>query len=181
MGRAMGRAWPLRCIRRNYKHLHTFLRSHVPTFREPTTSEKIFNRIFGFHVGLGVGFSYNYLLEVRGRKTGKLCSIPINLLERNGRRYLVAPRGRTRWVRNAQAAREITLKRGSKRECSAAVPSPRARRQTRSRNCRRVIQGSNCRPADSCVLPIAAQMSFKKNNFSSCIKLKVMASSNIPK
>ena len=34
----------------------------------------------------------------------------------NGKRYLVAPRGRTQWVRNAEAAGEITLKKGSKRQ-----------------------------------------------------------------
>jgi len=61
---------------------------------------------------LGLGFSYNYLLQVRGRKSGKIYSTPIDLLELNGRRYLVAPRGRTQWVRNAEAAGEVTLKRG---------------------------------------------------------------------
>src|SRR5579864_6240215 len=92
------------------------MNSTLPVFREPSAGEKIFNRVFGFLVGLGLGFSYNYLLEVRGRKTGKLYSTPINLLELNGKKYLVAPRGRTQWVRNAEAAGEITLKKGSKRQ-----------------------------------------------------------------
>jgi deazaflavin-dependent oxidoreductase (nitroreductase family) len=87
----------------------------LPVFREPTAVERIFNRVFGFLVGLGLGFSYNYLLEVRGRKSGKLYSTPINLLDRDGKRFLVAPRGRTQWVRNAEAAGEITLKKGSAR------------------------------------------------------------------
>lgn len=91
------------------------MNSSLPVFREPTAGEKVFNRIFGFLVGLGLGFSYNHLLEVRGRKSGKLYSTPINLLEIDGKRYLVAPRGRTQWVRNAEAAGEVTLKRGSKR------------------------------------------------------------------
>jgi deazaflavin-dependent oxidoreductase (nitroreductase family) len=86
-----------------------------PSFREPSAGEKIFNRAFGFFVGLGLGFSYNYLLQVRGRKTGKLYSTPINLLQLNGKSYLVAPRGRTQWVRNAEAAGEVTLKKGSTR------------------------------------------------------------------
>lgn len=89
--------------------------SKVPVFREPTGVEKIFNRVFGFLVGFGLGFSHNYLLEVRGRKSGKLYSTPVDLLERNGKQYLVAPRGRTQWVRNAEAAGEITLKKGSSR------------------------------------------------------------------
>jgi deazaflavin-dependent oxidoreductase (nitroreductase family) len=59
-----------------------------------------------------LGFSYNYLLQVRGRKTGKIYSTPIDLLDMNGQRFLVAPRGRTQWVRNAEASGEVTLKRG---------------------------------------------------------------------
>ncbi len=84
----------------------------LPTFREPTAVEKLFNRTFGFLVGLGLGPSHMYLLQVRGRKTGKLFSTPVDLLELQGKRYLVAPRGRTQWVRNAEAAGEITLKKG---------------------------------------------------------------------
>jgi len=86
-----------------------------PVFREPTTVEKIFNRALGFLVGLGLGFAHNYLLEVRGRKSGKLFSTPVDLLELQGKRFLVAPRGRTQWVRNAEAAGEITLRRRSTR------------------------------------------------------------------
>src|SRR5579864_4731661 len=85
-------------------------------FRAPSSTERIFNRVFGFLVGLGLGLSYNYLLQVRGRKSGKLCSTPIDLLEYMGKRYLVAPRGRTQWVRNAEAVGEVTLKRGSSRQ-----------------------------------------------------------------
>lgn len=86
---------------------------NTPAFREPTAAEKFFNRAFGFLVRLGIGPSYVYLLEVRGRKTGKLYSTPVDLLDLNGKRYLVAPRGRTQWVRNAEAAGEISLRRGS--------------------------------------------------------------------
>jgi len=98
--------------------------SQLPTFREPTAFEKFFNRVFGFLVGLGLGFSHNYLLQVRGRKSGKLYSTPVDLLEQNGKRYLVAPRGRTQWVRNAEAAGEITLKRGSQRQRYRLRPIP---------------------------------------------------------
>ncbi len=92
------------------------MNSTLPSFRQPSATERVFNRIFGFLVGLGLGFSYNYLLQVRGRKSGKIYSTPIDLLERDGKRFLVAPRGRTQWVRNAEAAGEVTLKKGSKRE-----------------------------------------------------------------
>lgn len=88
------------------------MNSASPSFRPPTAVERVFNRIFGFVVGLGWGFSYNYLLQVRGRKSGKVYSTPIDLLEKNGQRFLVAPRGRAQWVRNAEAAGEVTLKKG---------------------------------------------------------------------
>jgi deazaflavin-dependent oxidoreductase (nitroreductase family) len=85
-------------------------------FRAPTALERAFSKIFGFLVGMGLGFSYNYLLQVKGRKSGKIYSTPIDLLERGGKRFLVAPRGRTQWVRNAEAAGEVTLKKGSQRQ-----------------------------------------------------------------
>jgi deazaflavin-dependent oxidoreductase (nitroreductase family) len=88
------------------------MNSALPAFRAPTAVERAFNRAFGFVVGMGWGFSYNHLLQVRGRKSGKIYSTPIDLLELNGKRFLVAPRGRAQWVRNAEAAGEITLKRG---------------------------------------------------------------------
>jgi deazaflavin-dependent oxidoreductase (nitroreductase family) len=88
----------------------------LAAFREPTTVERFFNRTFGFLVGLGLGPSHIYLLQVRGRKSGKLFSTPVDLLELQGKRYLVAPRGRTQWVRNAEASGEVTLKKGSTRQ-----------------------------------------------------------------
>jgi hypothetical protein len=86
---------------------------HAAHFLKPTATERMFNRVFGFLVGHGFGFKHNYLLQVRGRKSGKLYCTPVNLLERNGKRFLVAPRGLAQWVRNAEAAGEISLKRGS--------------------------------------------------------------------
>ena len=89
------------------------MNSAPPVFREPTSIEKIFNRTFGFLIGMGLGSSCRRLLQVRGRKSGKLFSTPVNILDWNGRQYLVAPRGRTQWVRNAEASGEVTLKKGS--------------------------------------------------------------------
>ena len=89
---------------------------NTPVFQKPTVIERAFNRVFGLLVGLGLGLKHNYLLQVRGRKSGKLYATPIDLLEMDGKRFLVAPRGRTQWVRNAEAAGEVTLKRGSFRQ-----------------------------------------------------------------
>jgi deazaflavin-dependent oxidoreductase (nitroreductase family) len=100
------------------------MNSTSPEFRAPSVVERLFNRVFGFLVGLGLGFSYNYLLQVRGRKSGRLYSTPINLLVLGGKRFLVAPRGRTQWVRNAEAAGEVTLKKGRTEQKYKLQPVP---------------------------------------------------------
>jgi deazaflavin-dependent oxidoreductase (nitroreductase family) len=82
----------------------------------PTATERLFNRIFGFLVGLGLGLPHNFLLEVPGRKTGRLYSTPVVVLVLEDRRYLVAPRGYTSWVRNALASGTVALKKGRRRE-----------------------------------------------------------------
>jgi deazaflavin-dependent oxidoreductase (nitroreductase family) len=57
-----------------------------------------------------------HVLEVRGRKSGKPHTVPVNPVEVAGRRYLFAPRGETQWVRNFRAAGEGVLQVGGRRE-----------------------------------------------------------------
>ena len=85
--------------------------SQAQHFLKPSVTERIFNRVFAVAIGYGLGLGHNYVLEVRGRKSGRIFSAPIDLLEFDGRRYLVAPRGETNWVRNARAAGEVALVR----------------------------------------------------------------------
>ncbi len=86
------------------------------TYQPPSSFEVLVNRAFGFCAALGLAPSYVYVLEVRGRKSGKLYSTPVSIIENAGNQYLVAPRGRTQWTRNAEAAGEIVLrKRGGRR------------------------------------------------------------------
>ena len=85
-------------------------------YSAPSSGEKLFNRVFGLLAGFGLAPSFIYLLEVRGRKSGKLYSTAVNLMELNGKQFLVSPRGRTQWVRNAEAAGEVILKRGARRK-----------------------------------------------------------------
>src|SRR5574341_196206 len=81
-------------------------------FDRPSAFERVFNKLFGLLIGLGLGRSHNYLVQVRGRKSGRLYSTPVDVLDRNGRRFLVAGRGYTQWVRNAVASGTVSLKRG---------------------------------------------------------------------
>ncbi len=97
----------------------------MPDFLEPSPLERVFNRVFGVLVGLGLGLRHNYLLQVRGRRTGRVYSTPVNVLELTGQRFLVAPRGRTQWVRNAEAAGEVVLEKGRTRERFRLRPVPR--------------------------------------------------------
>ncbi len=54
------------------------------------------------------------VFEVRGRKSGKLFTLPVDLLSKDGKLYLVAPRGHAQWVRNAESAEAVVLRRGSR-------------------------------------------------------------------
>jgi len=95
-------------------------------FEAPNPIERVFNRAFGLLVGLGLGLRHNYLLRVRGRTTGRTLSTPVNVLELDGRRWLVAGRGRTQWVRNAEVAGEVVLQRGRRRRRCRLRPVPDA-------------------------------------------------------
>jgi deazaflavin-dependent oxidoreductase (nitroreductase family) len=61
------------------------------------------------------------VLEVRGRKTGQPRRTPVNPLTLEGTRYLVAPRGRTQWVRNLRAQGDGRLLLGRRAEHFTAV------------------------------------------------------------
>jgi deazaflavin-dependent oxidoreductase (nitroreductase family) len=85
-------------------------------FNQPTTVDRAINKLFGVLVGLGLGLRHNYLLQVRGRKSGRIYSTPVDVLDRDGKRYLVAPRGYTQWVRNAITSGTVSLKKGRRSE-----------------------------------------------------------------
>ena len=85
-------------------------------FDQPTMVERTINKVFGFFVGLGLGLRHNHLLQVRGRKSGQVYSTPVDVLDWDGKRFLVAPRGYTQWVRNAIASGTVSLKKGRRLE-----------------------------------------------------------------
>ena len=72
----------------------------------------------------GISLLGSRVLVLRGRTSGELRSTPVNLLERDGQRYLVAPRGNTQWVRNARAAGRGELHLGRRVEVVELVELP---------------------------------------------------------
>ena len=82
---------------------------------------RVVNALVRALVGWGFGPPHTYLLSVRGRKTGRLYSTPVTLVERNGQGWLVAPYGEVAWVRNARATRQVTLSRGGQSKTVAIV------------------------------------------------------------
>jgi deazaflavin-dependent oxidoreductase (nitroreductase family) len=73
---------------------------------------RLVNRIIRALLRIGVSPPHTYLLTVRGRKSGQPYSTPVTLVEEAGERWLVAPYGEVSWVRNARAAKQVTLSRG---------------------------------------------------------------------
>ncbi|HEX2089835.1 MAG TPA: nitroreductase/quinone reductase family protein [Actinomycetota bacterium] len=79
-------------------------------------AERAINAMFRLLTRLGLGAKYRHILTVGGRKTGRPYSTPVDVMERDGRRFLVAPYGVVNWVRNARAAGEVILSRGGRTE-----------------------------------------------------------------
>lgn len=61
------------------------------------------------------------LLTVRGRKTGKPRTLPVDLHEHNGHRFLMATHGEGNWVRNLRVAGEGVLSIGRHHQAFTAV------------------------------------------------------------
>jgi deazaflavin-dependent oxidoreductase (nitroreductase family) len=86
-------------------------------FQEPGWFTKhVFNRIVAALTKLGFSVAGSRVLEVRGRKSGEWRRTPVNLLDFDGDRYLVAPRGHTQWVRNLRASERGRLVLGRRAE-----------------------------------------------------------------
>jgi len=83
-----------------------------------------FNRFVRRLARMGVSVRGSRELRVRGRSTGEWRSVPVNPLTHDGRRYLVAPRGQTQWVRNLRAAGGGELRVGRRVEAFRAVELP---------------------------------------------------------
>jgi deazaflavin-dependent oxidoreductase (nitroreductase family) len=84
-------------------------------------TKNVFNQIVAGLTRLGISVWGSRVLEVRGRTSGQWRRTPVNLLTVEGKRYIVAPRGHTQWVRNLRASGEGRLLLGRRDEQFAAV------------------------------------------------------------
>jgi len=76
-------------------------------YDEPNLAARAGNEVIRWLAEAGVSIAGTRALRVRGRKTGKLRGVVINLLRVDGRDYVVSPRGNTQWARNARAAGSV--------------------------------------------------------------------------
>lgn len=81
----------------------------------------IFNRSVHGLTRIGISMYGSRILRVRGRTSGEWRTTPVNPLTLDGRRYLVAPRGTTQWVRNLRAAGGGELALGRRKEAFRSV------------------------------------------------------------
>lgn len=84
----------------------------------PNWLASLLNRLSSVVHSLGVAPNYLVTLEVRGRRSGHMTSLPLVLVILDGERYLVSMLGaEANWVRNVKAAgSNVTLRHGEREE-----------------------------------------------------------------
>jgi hypothetical protein len=97
-------------------------------YLRPRIVEHWFGRVLTSLVWIGLIRGHFHVLEVRGRNSGKIISLPVDPLDFEGRRYLVCARGNSNWVRNARASGEVVLARALRRHRYAVHELPLAMR-----------------------------------------------------
>lgn len=100
--------------------------SDAPHYKKPGhLTRKVLNPFVNLLVGMGVSVMGSRILEVKGRTSGEVRTTPVNLLETDGSRYLVSPRGEGQWVRNVRADDgKLALRLGRHREELVATELP---------------------------------------------------------
>lgn len=87
----------------------------------PSRGDRAVNRMAGWLTRRGLSLWGSRELTVVGRRSGQPRTTVVNVLELDGERYLVAPRGTTDWVRNIRAAGVASLRVGRRVEHVAAT------------------------------------------------------------
>ena len=96
----------------------------------PGRLARVLNRVDAWVYSLGVVLPDRAAtLEVVGRRTGRLVSVPLVVVRQDGERYLVAMLGEnTAWVRNVRAAEGRAVLRHGRREPVRLVEVPAGER-----------------------------------------------------
>jgi deazaflavin-dependent oxidoreductase (nitroreductase family) len=98
------------------------------SYQRPSWFARTANQLIGWLVARGLGPAKTVLLEVEGRRSGRLRRTAVNWVEYQGQRYLVSPRGQTDWVRNVRASGgRAHLRRGKRREARLEEVPPEGR------------------------------------------------------
>jgi len=87
-------------------------------------ADRLTGRIAGALTRRGMSVAGSRELRVVGRSSGEVRTTVVNLLEVDGHRYLVAPRGHTQWVRNLRAAGGGELRVGRRVDAFRGVELP---------------------------------------------------------
>ena len=87
-------------------------------------TQHVFNRFVRRLTRWGVSVWGSRELRIVGRQSGVVRTTVVNLLDVDGHRYLVAPRGETQWVRNLRAAGGGELRVGRRVETFTARELP---------------------------------------------------------
>ncbi len=78
-------------------------------YDEPNGVAKAANTLIRWLAEAGISLAGTRALRVRGRKTGQVRTVVINVLTVDGVDYLVSPRGNTQWARNVRAAGAVEM------------------------------------------------------------------------
>jgi hypothetical protein len=82
----------------------------------PNKFARLQNRASAAAFGAGIWPRRVAALDVRGRTSGRVISLPVVITELAGERYLVSMLGEVNWVRNIRAARGSAVLRHGRRE-----------------------------------------------------------------
>ncbi|BBX70220.1 nitroreductase/quinone reductase family protein [Mycolicibacterium psychrotolerans] len=90
----------------------------------PGPATRLFNGLIRRLAEKGVSVQGSTALRVRGRTSGEVRPVVVNLLTVDGRDYLVSPRGNTQWARNVRAAGTVETgpRRRARRRGVVEVP-----------------------------------------------------------
>jgi deazaflavin-dependent oxidoreductase (nitroreductase family) len=84
----------------------------------PNRVANALNRLLAAVHAIGLAPNYMVILEVRGRRSGRIISLPLVMVVIEGERYLVSMLGaKAEWVQNVKAAGgNVTLRHGRREE-----------------------------------------------------------------